>query len=53
MTWDGQQYAQELFIKDGIHLNHDGQLRWMREYIRPMIDQLVEEYDLQQLRKGE
>lgn len=53
MTWDGQQYAKELFIKDGIHLNHDGQLRWMREYIRPMIDQLVEEYDLQQVRKGE
>ena len=40
MTWDGQQYAQELFIKDGIHLNHDGQLRWMREYIQLCLRQV-------------
>ena len=25
MTFDGEEYAVELFISDGIHLNHDGQ----------------------------
>ena len=51
MTWDGQHYADELFIKDGIHLNHEGQLLWMRDYIRPMIETLVSEFDLTQVQK--
>lgn len=51
MTWDGQRYADELFIKDGIHLNHEGQLLWMRAYIRPMIEALVSEFDLTQVQK--
>ncbi len=51
MTWDGQRYAEELFIKDGIHLNHEGQLLWMRDYIRPMIETLVSEFDLTQVQK--
>lgn len=51
MTWDGQCYADELFIKDGIHLNHEGQLLWMRDYIRPMIEALVSEFDLTQVQK--
>lgn len=51
MTWDGQCYADELFIKDGIHLNHEGQLLWMRDYIRPMIETLVSEFDLTQVQK--
>lgn len=51
MTWDGQHYADALFIKDGIHLNHDGQLLWMRDYIRPMIETLVSEFDLSQVKK--
>lgn len=51
MTWDGQHYAEELFIKDGIHLNHEGQLLWMREYIRPMIEALVSEFNLTQVQK--
>ena len=51
MTWDGQRYAEELFIKDGIHLNHEGQLLWMRDYIRPMIEALVSEFDLTQVQK--
>ena len=50
-TWDGQRYADELFIKDGIHLNHEGQLLWMRDYIRPMIETLVSEFDLTQVQK--
>lgn len=51
MTWDGQHYADELFIKDGIHLNHEGQLLWMRDYIRPMIEALISEFDLTQVQK--
>lgn len=51
MTWDGQRYADELFIKDGIHLNHEGQLLWMRDYIRPMIETLVSGFDLTQVQK--
>ena len=51
MTWDGQRYADELFIKDGIHLNHEGQLLWMRNYIRPMIETLVSEFNLTQVEK--
>ena len=51
MTWDGQNYAEELFIKDGIHLNHEGQLLWMGDYIRPMIEALVAEFDLTQVQK--
>ena len=51
MTWDGQHYADALFIKDGIHLNHEGQLLWMQDYIRPMIEVLVSEFDLTQVQK--
>ena len=51
MTWDGQRYADELFIQDGVHLNHEGQLLWMRDYIRPMIETLVSEFDLTQVQK--
>ena len=51
MTWDGQRCAEELFIKDGIHLNHEGQVLWMRDYIRPMIEALISEFDLTQVQK--
>lgn len=51
MTWGGQGYADELFIKGGIHLNHEGQLLWMRNYIRPVIETLISEFDLTQVQK--
>lgn len=41
MTFDGAHYRTELFIKDQIHLNHDGQLKWCAEYIKPMIEELT------------
>lgn len=41
MTFDGTDYAEELFISDGIHLNHEGQLRWCEEYIRPQIERMI------------
>ena len=51
MTWDGQNYKNELFIKDGIHLNHEGQLLWMKEYIKPMIEQLINTFDMEEVKK--
>ena len=42
MTYDGEQYMTDLFIKDGIHLNHTGQLKWRDEYIKPVIEMLIE-----------
>ncbi len=43
MTFDGTDYAEELFISDGIHLNHKGQLRWCEEYIRPQIERMIKD----------
>ena len=51
MTFDGENYAEELFIDDGIHLNHEGQLSWCNNYIRPAIENLIEEYGLEELRR--
>lgn len=51
MTFDGGAYRSELFIKDGIHLNHEGQLLWRDGYIRPAIEALINEYGLEELRK--
>ena len=51
MTYDGAAFASELFKADGIHLNHEGQLLWKEGYIQPMIEQLIEEYCLEHLRK--
>ena len=51
LTCNGETYAEELFIEDGIHLNHDGQLRWCEEYIRPVLEWGTEEYELDYLRK--
>ena len=43
LTFDGENYRTELFIKDGIHLNHDGQLLWAKDYILPQLAALWEE----------
>ncbi len=51
MTFDGEHFATELFEKDGIHLNRDGQLLWCDSYIQPQIERLIEEYDLAYLRR--
>ena len=51
MTFDGETYAAELFVSDGIHLNRDGQLLWCREYIQLAIESVIERYGLQGLRR--
>lgn len=51
MTFNGETYSEELFIEDGIHLNHTRQLRWCEEYILPILESLTEEWKLDYLRK--
>lgn len=46
MTYDGTSFAKELFVADGIHLNHDGQLRWRDEYILPQLQRLIDMFSL-------
>lgn len=46
MTYDGTSFAKELFVADGIHLNHDGQLRWRDEYILPQLQRLMDMFSL-------
>ena len=50
MTFDGERYAEELFISDKIHLNHAGQLCWSEGYIRPALEALVESRQWNDLR---
>ncbi|MCI2068020.1 MAG: hypothetical protein LKJ88_00375 [Bacilli bacterium] len=50
MTFDGRVYFESLFRKDLIHLNHEGELKWMREYIKPEIDKLIEENHFEDLK---
>ena len=38
-----KNYREDLFVSDRIHLNHEGQLKWCEEYIRPMIEKLIEQ----------
>lgn len=52
MTFDGTNYRDGLFISDGIHLNHTGQLEWCNNYIKPAIERLVSKYpSLSSIRK--
>ncbi|MGN0744688.1 MAG: GDSL-type esterase/lipase family protein [Christensenellales bacterium] len=51
MTFDGTEYKDELFISDGIHLNHDGQLLWCNNYISPKIADIIAERGLNDLTK--
>ena len=49
MTFDGNEYRNDLFISDGIHLNHDGQLLWCNTYIKPQISAIISERHLKGL----
>lgn len=51
MTYDGERYAEELFVSDMIHLKHDGQLLWSGNYIRPELEKLIAEHGLEEVRK--
>lgn len=53
LTYDGINYESDLFIKDGIHLNHEGQLLWMKNYIQPQIESLISEFGLVNLCRTE
>lgn len=51
MTWDGTSFREDLFIEDGIHLTHEGQMLWLENYIRPMLEQIITENGLESVRK--
>ena len=51
LTYDGTNLDSSLFVEDQIHLNHEGQLRWYNEYIKPAIEQVIEENGFDSLRK--
>ena len=53
MTYDGGQYADDLFQKDGIHLNRGGQRLWCENYIRPQLEALAGTGDMAHLRREE
>jgi hypothetical protein len=40
MTYLDGKFREELFVKDQIHLNHDGQLLWAKDYILPALHEL-------------
>ena len=44
MTWDGSQFNSVLFVRDGIHLNQDGQLLWRDQYILPAIEKVLQDH---------
>lgn len=50
LTWDGTNYAVDLFVEDGIHLNHKGQLAWRDGYILPQLEKLTAEFELDQIK---
>ena len=40
MTYVDGKFREELFVKDQIHLNHDGQLLWAKDNILPALREL-------------
>lgn len=46
MTYQDGKFAEELFVKDGIHLNSDGQRIWAEQYIIPALDALCAQYGI-------
>ena len=50
LTYDGSSLDASLFRDDQIHLNHEGQLRWYENYIKPEIERLIQESGLESLR---
>lgn len=53
LTYNGEKLDESLFVKDKIHLNHNGQKKWYENYIQPKIEQLIEEQQLGRLRKNQ
>ena len=41
---------EDLFNDDMIHLNHEGQMLWYNNYIKPAIEQVITENHLESLR---
>ena len=50
MTYDGENFKEELFVEDGLHLTEEGQQIWCHEYIIPAIEQVIMEHELDAVR---
>ena len=45
MTMDNEgNHLPEMFISDGIHLTHESRIRWANEYIKPVLNQVINEH---------
>lgn len=51
LTYDGANFDESLFVKDMIHLNHEGQMRWYEGYIKPAIEQVIRDNAWETLRR--
>ena len=40
MTYPNGKFQTDLFVKDQIHLNHEGQLLWAKDYILPILREI-------------
>lgn len=37
------EHIEDMFISDGIHLTHESRIRWAEEYIKPVLDKVLED----------
>ena len=45
MTVDSNgNHISEMFISDGIHLTHESRIRWANDYIKPVLEQLIDDH---------
>ena len=51
LTFDGKSYHTDLFIRDKIHLTHEGRLLWRDGYILPALEAVIKEYGYDDLRQ--
>ncbi len=53
LTYDGSVFNETIFEEDLIHLNHEGQLEWYENYIKPEIEKVIKENNLENVRNEE
>ena len=51
MTCKEGEYKFDLFVPDGIHLTHEARLLWKDQYIGPMLEKVIEENGLDEVRR--
>lgn len=51
LTYENGKYRTELFVEDQFHFNSEGQKLWREGYIRPKLQELIEQYGYTDLLK--